>query len=729
MGNKNGRRGGGKKNQPGGREGNAMAKTNKSANSNSFDEHLAQKERLRRDGEKQRLEHIRRARRKRGQPTEKVDAITILDGETAVKKLPDEDADRNLLLIDDHSLIVGLRTYERNPDGSPVGRTVTSDEFVATHRRVRRERERYRELDGTLVSVGEVVRKRKGRDMETLTSKMELRDDLRRAPCVLKSIMVRLMPHEAEIAGGELKGKSLDAAMDRVVTEYAAATGCEVISAAVHRMSGKDLHIHIQYTLVIGGVESKSMLGRRLVPWKRMAAEMARAALMQEGVENPNPSAIGAMKKRLIADEKLDPAPVAGIEYRKIKGRRSLRDDAILGYSFRMKLNLVRLAEDAGDPALGNRVIARNDERKRFRPIARREDADLERQYLDLWLERAWRNSVKAELPEEALERIRVAGVDAAKDYAELGTVMVEEFHIKRRKLELRKEADEIELAAQYAAAYEAELFRREVEDEALRRGEAMNREFYEASIRDLEFELQGAREAAQKDRTAAEERVSELEDRQAELESKETELVKSATAALAVGDQAKREAELAIERAQESALRQVEQAELDAKKHALEKEAAEAASRAKESGLHHALETARVENQAAQARIAELETQRTELEASVTATREAIATKTDQAESYAKRAEKTIREEKARTAEVMEDLKKTVEETSQILDMFQKVLDVPGVARLLLTFKMVRAILLPFCEKVGLKLEVPSPNQKNASDPELPGNAPPSSP
>ena len=722
MSNENGRRGGGKRNQPGGREGNALAKTSKSANSNSFDGHLGEEDKLRRHGDKQRIEHTSKVRKSKGLPPEKPDIDPISDGEEmAVQTLADEDDDRKLLLIDDHRLIVGLRTYDRNPDGGPVGRSVTSDEFVATHRRVRREREKYRELDGTLVRVGDVVRKRKGRDMETLTSAMELREGLRRAPGVLKSVMVRLMPHEAEIAGGELNGKSLEAAMDRAVAELAAATGCEIISAAVHRMSGKDLHIHIQFTIVIGGVESKSMLGRRMAPWKIAAAEMARAALSEEGVKKPNPSAIGARKKRLIADKKLDPAPVAGVEYRKIKGRRSLRDDAILGYSLRMKLNLVRLAEEAGDPALGDRVIARNDERKRFRPIATREDADLELQYLDVWLERAWRKSVKAELPEEALERIRVAGVDAAKDYADFGTVMVEETHIKRRKLELRKEAYEVELAAQHAA-HEAELFRREVEEDALRRGEAMEKELYEAALRDLEFELQGARETTRKYRMAAEARISELEESRAEFEFKETEMVKSAAAALAVGDQATREAELAIERAQENALRQVKQAELDAQKVAMEKEAAEAARRDQELELHHTLETARAERKAADARIAELESH-------VGEALDAAAKEKDQAESYAKRAEKAIREEKARTDEVKEDLKKNVEETSQILEMFQRVLDVPGVATLLRAAKEFWKILHPFTKKVELKLEVPNPAPEKSVDPGSAGNENLSSP
>lgn len=123
----------------------------------------------------------------------------------------------------------------------------------------------------------------------------------RRAPGVLKSIMVRCMPHEAEIAGPLLSSKSLDAAMDQAVAEFAAATGCEIVSAAVHRMYNGDLHIHIQYTMVIGGLETKSKLGRRaLKAWKTEAVKMAREALIAEGVKKPNSSALGAKKKRLI---------------------------------------------------------------------------------------------------------------------------------------------------------------------------------------------------------------------------------------------------------------------------------------------------------------------------------------------------------------------------------------------------------------------------------------------
>lgn len=85
-----------------------------------------------------------------------------------------------------------------------------------------------------------------------------------------------------------------------------------------------------------------------------------------DGVENPNPSALGAKKERLIAEGKLTPKPETQIEYRKFKGLRSLREDVFPGYSFRQKLNLVRLAEDAEDSVLADHLMRRNDERARF---------------------------------------------------------------------------------------------------------------------------------------------------------------------------------------------------------------------------------------------------------------------------------------------------------------------------------------------------------------------------
>ena len=498
-----------------------MAKTTKTLSNNEADDHLGKKGRLERDAEKQRLGHTSDVRERKGLPREQPVIPPLVGEDTAVKTLESDEEDHELLVINDRRLIIGLRVYDRNPDGRPIGSPATAEEFVASHRLVRRERAEYRDQGGSKVMAGKEIRERKGKYMATRKEKMRL------APGPLKSIMVRLMPHEATI-GGEINDKSVDTAMDRTVGEFAAATGCEVISAVVHRMSGTDLHIHIQYTMVIKQKETKSMLGRRLKPWKEAAAAAARESLAAERVLNPNPSAIGARKKRLIADGILPPEPEAEMEYRQVTGLRSLRDDAILGYSFRQKLNLVRVAEEAGELALAERVTARKDEKGRFRPFAMAADADLEAKYLDLWLERTWRKAIKAELPEETLGKLQVAGVAAAKDYADYGTVMVEETHLERRKADLdaakaaledaavisRQTAESVKLEAEQAVKHVEEMARRRVEaSESEARKAVVKMEAAEAAVREKDLELQRIRESAKSAAKSALRQVAAMEE------------------------------------------------------------------------------------------------------------------------------------------------------------------------------------------------------------------------
>ena len=182
----------------------------------------------------------------------------------------------------------------------------------------------------------------------------------------------------------------------------------------------------------------------------------------------------------------------------------------------------------------------------------------------------------------------------------------------------------------------------------------------------------------------------------------------KSAATALAVGDLAKREAELAIHRAEETALRLVEQAELEAEKATMEKEAAEAAGQAKELELHYTLDAVRGEMKAAEARI-------TELESSVGEALNTSAKEKEQFEQRLKHARKTTRDETERADQAVEDLRKNIESTGRILEMFQKVLDVPGIAKLLTT--KVWNTLQPFCNDVGLKVEVPNPDRNKPGD------------
>ena len=544
MGDQRGRKGG-KKNQPGGRTGNSMSKTNKTVNTNESDDHMGKKGRLERDAEKQRLGHTSDVRERKKLPRHEPQVPPLIGEDTVIKTLESDDDDRDLLVIADLRLIIGLRVYDRNPDGTPVGRSVDGDEFVASHRLVRHERAEYRDQGGSKVRAGKEIRERKGKYMETRHEKMRL------APGPLKSLMVRLMPHEASISGGELLPESVDAAMDRTVTEFAAATGCEIISAAAHRMSDTDLHIHIQYTTIIARKESKSMLGRRLTPWKKIAAEMARTSLKAEGIKSPNGRAIGMRKDRLIAEGALQPPPEADLEYRQITGLRSLRDDAILGYSFRQKLNLVRVAEEAGELALGDRVITRKDERKRFRPIAKRSDADLEEKYLDLWLERVWRRAVKAELSAETLERLQDAGVAAAKDYADYGTVMVEETHIERRKVELEIMMEKAAVESAKLADYENERFRKEVEDTALQKIAVMEEQV--AAFRKSAEEAEKSVAAAMNAEAAALQQVRTME-------KQVDQFIKSADEEAKQSIEEAKRAEAAAERRAAAMEKQVEQ-------------------------------------------------------------------------------------------------------------------------------------------------------------------------
>lgn len=422
---------GNKANRSSQRRGRQMAKTNKTISTNRSDDHMGRERQLRIDSRKQRETHTNKVRKDK-------DLEPIPADDPALKReTPDDVGPRTLEeegdyeLVSEGNLIVGLRAYDGTQEGLPCGRPVKGEEFCAIHRRIRREREYFRELNGQMVRVGdESVRYDATGTRSNLT---------RKVPGVLKSIMVRLMPHEANaLTDFEKWQEKLGEAMDATVIEYEKATGCEVVTAAAHRMSRTDCHVHIQYTMVQAVTESKHMLGRRLKPWKQLAVKMAKEALAAEGMPSHGSAAIRAKKKQLIADGKLSPPPEAGIEFRKFPGLRDLGDGAILGYSFRQKLNLVRAAEAGRENELAKKVTDRNDERfGRFAPIASRSDTDLDAKYLDLWLERVWRRNVTAHFPEGRLAELVQGGVDAARNYATFGTTFVEEEHIKRRAKEL----------------------------------------------------------------------------------------------------------------------------------------------------------------------------------------------------------------------------------------------------------------------------------------------------
>ena len=419
----------GKKNQPGKRGGRSMARVEKALSSAKSDGHLFRRGQLAEDSVKQQ-DFINRIRENSGLPP--------ITRHASEDRTSIEFHEGDLLGVESGDLILAQRLYSRDGSGKLAGDYKSEEECMAAHSRVRRERAIYRELDGRMVTAGDVVSTRKGKYMKSR------KDDKRRAPGVLRSIMVRLMPHEGEIVGEFITPEGLAKAMDRTVEQFADALGCDVVSAVVHRMNGWDCHIHIQYTMIQPFEETASMLGRRLKHWREKASAMARAALLAEDIKTPSPRAVGNRIKALVKSGELEPKPVAGIEYRKMPGKRSLLDSSIMGYSFRHKLNLVRVAEEAGDLELAEKVIQMRDGMGRFRPFAKRGDPELEGKYLDLWLERVWRRSVREELPEVAAAKLLPAGVASATDYVTYGTVLVEDTHLDRRKAEL--DAQEAEL-------------------------------------------------------------------------------------------------------------------------------------------------------------------------------------------------------------------------------------------------------------------------------------------
>lgn len=448
------RKGGGYSNQPGSRGGNALSKTDKTVNSADFDEHMSLEDRLRRHRIKQKAHMKAVERRKAGHrvdpcglklpddeskpvplESEEDDRKVVLEGDYQTVEL--EEDSRKVVLNRDGRLIVGLRVYEQNADGTPRGKSATSEELLAKHRLIRRERECHIDQDGTHVRVGELTRERKGKYLDKPTFWGPERSRERRVPAVMRSILGRLMPHEGEVSGEELTQDVVEDAMDEAVSEFQKATGCEIISAAAHRMSGHDLHIHIQYTMVVFQRKKLGKYTKERKEWRTIGSAMAREVLREEGVKAPNPSSIGAKKKRLIEAGELVPEPESKVVFRKVKGLRFMGNGSILGHSFRNKLNVVRLAEEAKLPDLANRVIELRDELGGFRPITKRSDKELEGQYLDLWLERMWRRIIKARLSKDALKKVRTEGVTAARNYAKFGAVKPKESDLERLKVDL----------------------------------------------------------------------------------------------------------------------------------------------------------------------------------------------------------------------------------------------------------------------------------------------------
>jgi hypothetical protein len=342
--------------------------------------------------------------------------------------------------------IVALRIYQK---GSPPERVPVSEgqRWVDHNENLLDARWNYRENTGQIVTVGEEYAERHiiGKDGKpTKDGLLRSTDKLKRkGASPMRSITLRLMPHEARAVGeegfaGQLTDAQLDRAIDRTVQEFEAKVGCEVVSAAVHRMRDSDLHIHIQYTMVLPVDRDEKQLKQAIANWHSEASEKARVSLEAEN-RRAVPAAVGKRIKEMVAKNQLDPEPTevpADFEkiYQKRTALRSLNNKAILGYSLRFKLNLTRAIETARGKVgenhesperleeLRQQVISKYDRNNGFRFKAAMSDEFLEKQYLDVWLERQWRSNVVDELPASAKEKLIAAGVKDARKYVEEGS-------------------------------------------------------------------------------------------------------------------------------------------------------------------------------------------------------------------------------------------------------------------------------------------------------------------
>ena len=354
-----------------------------------------------------------------------------------------------LITLDD--VIVALRIYGK---GAPPAKLAVSEgkEWVEHNAALIEARSTYREI-ATKKGGGQIVtfncvygtRKVTGKNGEIM------KDANRRSPgklerkgsSPLRTIVVRLMPHEARAVGeagfaGQLTDDQLARAIDRTVEDFEKVLGCEVVSAAVHRMRNTDLHLHIQYTMVLPVDRDEKLLKQAIAAWDTEATKAATASLVAEN-GSLAPAAVGKRKKMMIEKGLIRPEPDSveldqPLIFQKINGGRSLTNDTILGYSLKFKLNLVRVLETArrrpGESEeskqaldkLRQQVVDRNDVNENFRFKARRSDKSLEEEYLDVWLEREWRRNVVAELPDLYREMLISAGVEDARKYAEEGS-------------------------------------------------------------------------------------------------------------------------------------------------------------------------------------------------------------------------------------------------------------------------------------------------------------------
>ncbi|MEO8615908.1 MAG: hypothetical protein ABI600_12265 [Luteolibacter sp.] len=342
--------------------------------------------------------------------------------------------------------IVALRIYQkdRSPERIPVSE---GKRWVEHNDNLILSRSKYREIGGEIVEMGKVYATRKliGKDGKPKKDAQRRAEDKldRKGSSPMLSVTLRLMPHEAKAVGdaglvGDFTEAKLDSALDRTISAFENEVGCEVISVAVHRMRNSDLHIHIQFTMVLPVDRDEKLLKLAIKDWHTTAAQRARAALLSEKC-SAGPAAVGKRIKEMVEKMEIDPKPteVSGnfkTIYKKETGLRKLGNETILGYSLKYKLNLVRMIERAlenstADPEvlddlvkLRDAVVSKYDRNNGFRYKAASSDELLEKMYLDLWLERQWRSNVVAELPEAAEKELLAAAINDARRYAEAGS-------------------------------------------------------------------------------------------------------------------------------------------------------------------------------------------------------------------------------------------------------------------------------------------------------------------
>jgi len=402
------------------------------------------------------------------------------------------------LMVASGDKIVALRTYRWGfpPESIPIEE---GDRWVAHNMNLILERETHADIGGKIVTMGQVIGKRKNWT-NPKTGKTENRKDLNRiASSPLRSVVVRLMPHEARAAGEWMTGPQLERAIDQTVADIEKALGCEVVSAAAHRMKDFDLHIHIQYTMVLclpaQSPEDvlRESLRHSLDKWEKIAVVAAKSSLESEG-RAAFPSAIGKRIRVLTQAGELPPKPTEESEarrllelpatpipqkYKKFDGLRSLNNKTILGYSLKHKLNMVRELEAAQKSAAGNeeivaglenlrqRVIDHRDGKKKTRELVPMPDATLDAMYFDLWLERQWRMAVVAQLPAAEQKKLPAAAVADANNYVVFGTTRVEQGHLDRHNADVAERLKAAESAMAKTKETIAEIEKRIIEETA----------------------------------------------------------------------------------------------------------------------------------------------------------------------------------------------------------------------------------------------------------------------